>query len=150
MVFFSADNGGPGQEGWKSPSRWDPYVIERNWPYKGQKHEVWEGGVHVAGWVNGGLVPDAVRGTSHRPLLHVSDWAPTIMNLLTGVDMGAAGKKAFPFHTGCLPLSYSGNPGVNGVSYRGLCQRTNAWARGCSGGAFGWLRHVGLPHRNPW
>ena len=24
-----------------------------------------------------------------------------------------------PFDTGCLPLSYSGNPGVNGVSHRG-------------------------------
>ena len=26
---------GPGNEGWVSPSRWDPHVIERNWPYKG-------------------------------------------------------------------------------------------------------------------
>jgi arylsulfatase A-like enzyme len=33
VVFFSADNGGPGNEGWVSPSRWDPHVIERNWPY---------------------------------------------------------------------------------------------------------------------
>jgi hypothetical protein len=24
----------------------------------------------------------------------------------------------YPFYTGCLPLSYSGNPGVNGVSHR--------------------------------
>lgn len=41
-------------------------MIERNWPYKGQKHEVWEGGVHVAGWINGGLLPSDVRGTEHR------------------------------------------------------------------------------------
>jgi hypothetical protein len=25
-----------------------------------------------------------------------------------------------PFKTGCSPLSYSGNPGANGVSYRGV------------------------------
>ena len=25
----------------------------------------------------------------------------------------------YPFDTGCLPLSYSGDPGVNGVSHRG-------------------------------
>ena len=35
----------------------------------------------------------------------------------------APGERAFPvdthpFNTGCLPLSYSGNPGVNIVSYR--------------------------------
>ena len=57
--------------------------------YKGQKHEVWEGGVHVAGWVNGGLVPAHARGSTHTPLIHVSDWAPTIMHILAGVDMAA-------------------------------------------------------------
>ena len=88
QVLFSADNGGPGNEGWVSPSRWDPHVIERNWPYKGQKHEVWEGGVHVAGWINGGVVPDSARGTTHSHLLHVTDFAPTIFKLLTGLDMG--------------------------------------------------------------
>ena len=28
---------------------------------------------------------------------------------------------AHPFDTGCLPLSYSGSPGVSGVSHRGVC-----------------------------
>ena len=27
--------------------------------------------------------------------------------------------RALSFETGCLPLNYSGNPGVNGASYRG-------------------------------
>jgi hypothetical protein len=31
--------------------------------------------------------------------------------------------RGYPLNTGCLPLSYSGNPGVNGVSHRsGLVQ----------------------------
>ena len=29
---------------------------------------------------------------------------------------GRAVHKQYPFDTGCLPLNYSGNPGVNGVS----------------------------------
>jgi hypothetical protein len=33
--------------------------------------------------------------------------------------------RGYPVNTGCLPLSYSGNPGVNDESYRGLCQRTH-------------------------
>jgi hypothetical protein len=32
-----------------------------------------------------------------------------------------------PFDTGCLPLSYSGNPGVNGVSYRGVNGEVLTW-----------------------
>lgn len=60
--------------------------------YKGQKHEVWEGGVHVAGWVNGGLLPASVRGSTHSPLIHVTDWAPTIMTILTGTDMAASAR----------------------------------------------------------
>ena len=31
----------------------------------------------------------------------------------------APGARAFPFDTGHLPLNDNGNPGVNGVSYRG-------------------------------
>jgi hypothetical protein len=38
------------------------------------------------------------------------------------------GTRALPFNTGCLPLSYSSNPGVNDESYRG--KRENAWAKG--------------------
>jgi hypothetical protein len=29
-------------------------------------------------------------------------------------------KHGNPFNSGCLPLNYSGNPGVNGVSHRGV------------------------------
>ena len=49
--------------------------------YKGQKHEVWEGGVHVAGWVNGGLLPDVVRGGTITALIHMADWYATVCGL---------------------------------------------------------------------
>ena len=57
---------------------------------RGQKHEVWEGGVHVAGWLNGGLVPAHARGTESRALVHVTDWAPTIYHVLTHAELRCA------------------------------------------------------------
>ena len=35
---------------------------------------------------------------------------------VTNIDSGS---HCDPFNTGCVPLNYSGNPGVNGVSHRG-------------------------------
>jgi hypothetical protein len=35
----------------------------------------------------------------------------------------AARRGTHPFNTGCLPLDYRGNPGVNGLSYRGLARQ---------------------------
>jgi hypothetical protein len=34
-------------------------------------------------------------------------------------------KVPHPFDAGCLPLSYSGNPGVNAVSYRGYLAKVS-------------------------
>jgi hypothetical protein len=45
--------------------------------------------VHVAGWINGGLLPDSVRGTAHEYLMHVTDYAPTLLHVLAGLDMAA-------------------------------------------------------------
>jgi hypothetical protein len=58
--------------------------------------------------------------------------APNMM----GLPMSSPGKHAppagaqvdYPFDAGCLPLNYSGNPGVNGVSHRGLVRTVLAGA----------------------
>ena len=58
-----------------------------NWPLRGWKHSLWEGGVHGVGFVAGGALPDARRGTSYDGLVHVSDWYPTIMTGIVGVGV---------------------------------------------------------------
>ena len=62
-----------------TPSRFDPHYLERNWPLRGQKHELYEGGVKVASFVHSALLPTKVRGTSLQHLVHVTDWLPTII-----------------------------------------------------------------------
>ena len=75
------DNGGPHIDNDPAPSRWDATYIERNWPFRGQKHEIFEGGVRVAGFVYSPLLPAAAVGSANAAMIHVTDWAPTILNL---------------------------------------------------------------------
>merc|ERR1712166_46309 len=80
IIFFSSDNGGPGgQEEVPKQSRFDPVVLDRNYPYRGQKHEVFEGGVRVAGLVHSPLLPDNVHGSTVDSIVHITDWLPTII-----------------------------------------------------------------------
>jgi len=85
IIIFSSDNGGPGgQEEVPSPERFDSHIIDRNWPFRGQKHEVYEGGVRVAGFVHSPLLPNKAKGTSVQGMVHITDWLPTIL-AATGV-----------------------------------------------------------------
>ena len=81
ILVFSADNGGPGGQDGRSPrpSRFDPSHIERNGPFRGQKHEIYEGGVRVAGFVHSHLLQRKVIGTTHHAMMHVTDWLPTLV-----------------------------------------------------------------------
>jgi hypothetical protein len=63
------------------------------------------------------------RGSPPTARRCTSDPLPTVLSRwrlppATCAGVMSQGAKAFPFKTGCLPLSYSGNPGVDGVSYR--------------------------------
>ncbi|XP_033127696.1 arylsulfatase B-like [Anneissia japonica] len=50
-----------------------------NWPLRGMKGTLWEGGIRAVGFVHSRLIPKSVRGTVNRHLAHVSDWFPTIV-----------------------------------------------------------------------
>ncbi|XP_064616928.1 arylsulfatase J-like [Liolophura sinensis] len=75
VLIFSTDNGG-------SPG------IGSNLPLTGGKGSLWEGSIKGVGFVTSRFLQN--RGTTHRGLLHVSDWFPTLVNLANGTLNGTA------------------------------------------------------------
>ena len=61
-LIFTTDNGGTGAS------------AGTNWPLRGQKATMWEGGVRGVGFVAGAGIPPAVAGTTSHTLIHVTDW----------------------------------------------------------------------------
>jgi len=76
IIIFSADNGGPTTTG--------DAVGSSNYPLRGGKHSIWEGGTRVTAfvWATPDLIPrlnNAVIGGNYTQLTHLVDWLPTIL-----------------------------------------------------------------------
>ena len=56
-----------------------------NWPLRGGKYAMFEGGIRVNAFVSGGFVPDLMRGSKLEGIVHVADWYGTLC-ALAGVD----------------------------------------------------------------
>jgi arylsulfatase A-like enzyme len=52
-----------------------------NYPLRGGKYTLFEGGTRVSAFISGGAVPAAVRGTTSDSLIHEVDWLPTLLSL---------------------------------------------------------------------
>ncbi|XP_060595787.1 arylsulfatase B-like [Ruditapes philippinarum] len=65
IFFFTPDNGG-----------WTPYH-GNNWPLRGGKITIWEGGTRVPGFVSGSRLEKT--GSVFNGLMHAVDWHPTIL-----------------------------------------------------------------------
>merc|ERR1711998_12476 len=85
LVIFTTDNGGPIFTG--------DAIGASNYPLRGGKHSIWEGGTRGTGvfWAGAatGLLPDKRRGTVVRQLMHAADWLPTYASI-AGVASRAA------------------------------------------------------------
>ena len=67
FTVFSTDNGG------------EPVYGGYNWPLRGTKHTLWEGGVRGAALVHGKMLEKT--GVKCEGLLHITDFFPTLINL---------------------------------------------------------------------
>ena len=67
VLFFSADNSGQIHAG------------GNNWPLRGWKGSIWEGGMRGVGLVYSELLEN--RGQISSEMIHITDWFPTIVNL---------------------------------------------------------------------
>ncbi|XP_072028594.1 arylsulfatase B-like [Amphiura filiformis] len=74
VIFFTTDNGGP-------PASFD-YNYANNWPLRGTKNTMWEGGVRGTGFVHSPLLEKPKRIS--EDMLHVCDWFPTMYSLAGG------------------------------------------------------------------
>jgi arylsulfatase B/arylsulfatase I/J len=84
LMILTSDNGGPNNLG------------NANFPLKGGKHTLWDGGVRVVSFLSGTLIPSSLRGTRWGGLAHSSDWYRTIVE-------GIA-KAHLPVNTGPRPF----------------------------------------------
>ena len=80
IIWFSSDNGP--QVNWPGnayPN--DLHLTDFNQPIpmRGKKVDVWEGGIHVPGFVNW---PGKVKSNQVKHVVHVIDWFPTLANLI--------------------------------------------------------------------
>ena len=73
IILFTTDNGGQTHQG------------SRNWPLRGNKATVFEGGVRGTAFVWGSKLLN--QSYDNHQLIHVTDWLPTIVEGIAGLEL---------------------------------------------------------------
>mmetsp|Transcript_32516 Transcript_32516/g.41593 ORF Transcript_32516/g.41593 Transcript_32516/m.41593 type:complete len:605 (-) Transcript_32516:367-2181(-) len=76
IIFVTSDNGGCSAFGGD------------NWPLRGGKNSLWEGGVKVPAFVHSPMLRH-LEGRTFDELFHVTDWLPTIVNGIINEEGGS-------------------------------------------------------------
>jgi len=74
LVVVTSDNGA-----WKN-------IEGGNYPFRGAKGSVTDGGIHVPTFIYGSLIPDHARGSTYNGLVHITDWFITFLSLASGKE----------------------------------------------------------------
>jgi arylsulfatase A-like enzyme len=105
LILFTSDNGG--QKSWYSSTEYrgkyvdKPHdVLGNNFPLRGWKGDLYEGGIRVPAFVNW---PGKLKAGASDIPVHISDWLPTLCGL-AGCEnsdrLNIDGKNIWPFLTG--------------------------------------------------
>lgn len=73
IIVFVSDNGGPTHN--------DESTWSNNFPLRGGKNTLWQGGVRVLGAVKG---PGIAAGTTLSLPVHATDWLPSLVSMASG------------------------------------------------------------------
>ena len=142
VMLFTTDNGASPNHGGS------------NWPLRGVKHSLWEGGVRGAAFLAGGRVPPVPPA---RQLLHITDWFPSLLTAAghprppsrDGVDQWAGLVGSSPRHaprtTAVLGLRM--HDAVEGAVRVGNYKLL--FATRLRGDRAGWYRPGPAPHTRP-
>ncbi|XP_062508548.1 arylsulfatase B-like isoform X2 [Corticium candelabrum] len=89
LIVFTTDNGGPIKGSRRCHICGDNTGTE-NYPLRGGKHSLWEGGVRGTALVHGSMLK--ISKYQNEGLMHATDWYPTLLTMI-GVDPSLSGSK---------------------------------------------------------